>query len=343
MPSSTELVELSKGILNEVNYFYFRVGGNNSMHPLLKRDDIVGVIKADIHNIKFGDIVVYHHLSSELVAHRLIKIKKKNDRKLFITKADVSNFYDEPISHTEIIGKIINIRRGEKDIRLDTNSVKVKTIVYTVNLIIRRWLFLIIPRTIKETIRHRMLGGILLKVQGFETYAYIMKRILGKRISYRIATQEDLASIARLHRVYFWPLPLEAIIKNLNEYLLEKDEGNPKYCFLAQIGNRVIGTICIGKLPEFESKWRGEKLFVDWRYRRIGIATELVKLAMNKAIENEVFEVKTGFSEKYIPFLIKIYQKLDLFQYYSVSFLESDTNSKKTADKRFILVTLTKK
>lgn len=342
MPDYTKLniLEMIKDVLGERDHLYLRVGGNRSMHPSLQENDIVEIKKTDIPNIKFGDIIVYRHPSSELVAHRLIKIENKNGRKLFITKADVSNFYDEPIIQTDVLGKVIRIKRDQRHIRLDGNISRIKAIIYTGIIIFRRWFCFTIPWAIREEIRHKILGGILRKVQGFNLYSCIMKRIFGKRITHRLATCKDAPSIARLHRIYCWPTPLEEITNNLCEYL-KVDKDKPTYCFLAQIGDKVIGTFSIRKIPNLKSTWRGENVFISWRFRRIGIAEELAKLALEKLIQNGATEIKTGFFKKIFPIFIKIYKRLNLSQYYSLSFVEFDRNNRKKS-KQLILITLTK-
>ena len=86
---------------------------SDSMFPTLKKGDRVIVCSSDTY--KIGDIIVFRPLCREhYISHRVIwKSKKCN----YYTKGDNSHMYDEKISKSRILGKIIGV--VEKDDKVE--------------------------------------------------------------------------------------------------------------------------------------------------------------------------------------------------------------------------------
>ena len=78
------------------------------MYPLIRqREDILHIIKAD--NYKKGDIVLYLSKQDHYVLHRILKIKKDK----IITAGDYNYFKDQPITYSQILGKLISIKKKD--------------------------------------------------------------------------------------------------------------------------------------------------------------------------------------------------------------------------------------
>lgn len=344
MPDLVKLniIETSKDAICDAQRVYLKVGGNRSMHPLLQEGDILEVKRTDAKDIRFGDVIVFRHSSAELVAHGVVKIKGCDGREIFITKADVSNTYDEPVAWQDVLGRVTAVKRGSRHVRLDNGSFLAKRMAFVLLLMLRRSTHYLIPRFAREQIRHRFLGGILRRAQGFSFYRRIMSAIYKNKVGYRLAGPSDAYPIARLHSIYCWPTPLETVKESMQEYL-KADSENPRLCFVAQAGNKIIGTIGIRKLPQLASVWRAENLFVQWRYRRIGIGLELAKLAMKVIIENDAFKLTGGFFKKDAPAFSRLFEKSGVLQYYSVSYGQWDGKSAGETGRQLVLMSLTKK
>lgn len=86
--------------------FFTNVG--YSMYPLIRqREDILHIVKAD--NYKKGDIVLYISKEDHYVLHRILKIKKDK----IITAGDYNYFKDQPITYSQILGKLISIKKKD--------------------------------------------------------------------------------------------------------------------------------------------------------------------------------------------------------------------------------------
>ena len=92
-----------------------------SMRPFLYDSDLVLVTPEKAH-LQRGDIVVYQ-ASGLLITHRVLHIKH-SDKKgiIYMTKGDNSILPDPPIKSGVIIGKVVAIRRNNREMRLDNRG-----------------------------------------------------------------------------------------------------------------------------------------------------------------------------------------------------------------------------
>ncbi len=113
MDTALELIKHSEG------EYYLQVSGI-SMLPLVRAGDYVRIkkISGDLHR---GDIVVFQK-SNGLITHRVIRISKTYGNGMtLLTKGDNSIVPDPPIISNVIIGKVIAIRRNNREMRLDNS------------------------------------------------------------------------------------------------------------------------------------------------------------------------------------------------------------------------------
>lgn len=90
---------LKKDYVNVFGYSYFVVA-TGSMSGEIEVDDIIFVKLTD--KVKINDIITFKNENGDIITHRLII---KNDDE-YITKGDVNNTADDPITKDQIIGKV---------------------------------------------------------------------------------------------------------------------------------------------------------------------------------------------------------------------------------------------
>lgn len=90
---------LKKDYVNVFGYSYFVVA-TGSMSGEIEVDDIIFVKLTD--NVKKNDIITFKNKDGDIITHRLII--KDGDR--YVTKGDANNASDEPITKSQIIGKV---------------------------------------------------------------------------------------------------------------------------------------------------------------------------------------------------------------------------------------------
>jgi len=85
----------------------------NSMWPFILNEDSF-FFETSFKTITLGDIVLFMDVDSkEMICHRVIKKQEI----YLITKGDFSFLTDEPVLVKSIIGKVVGIKRLEKEIR----------------------------------------------------------------------------------------------------------------------------------------------------------------------------------------------------------------------------------
>lgn len=99
-------IKFEEVLVKDGELYFTNVG--YSMYPLIRqREDILHIVKAD--NYKKGDIVLYISKEDHYVLHRILKIKKDQ----IITAGDYNYFKDQPITYSQILGKLISIKKKD--------------------------------------------------------------------------------------------------------------------------------------------------------------------------------------------------------------------------------------
>jgi signal peptidase I len=90
----------------------------NSMFPFIQKGDLCRFISVNSDQLTRGDIVLYHSLTGQLVAHRLLSMKKLKGKRLFILKGDTNLGMDQPVEEQQIIGVLDSIKRVNKIVHM---------------------------------------------------------------------------------------------------------------------------------------------------------------------------------------------------------------------------------
>ena len=95
-----------------------------SMQPLIRKDKdlitIEPVLSPEAGPLTVGDIVLFRKMDGTFVVHRVYRIE--GDR--VTTLGDNCEKPDVPVNRAEILGKVVRIRRGNR--QLDTDSASMK-------------------------------------------------------------------------------------------------------------------------------------------------------------------------------------------------------------------------
>ncbi|HWJ79397.1 MAG TPA: signal peptidase I [Niallia sp.] len=86
-----------------------------SMYPYIKKGNICRFVQFNEMNVKKGDVLLYHSISGQLIAHRLLAVNiTETYQKQFILKGDTNLCPDEPINKNQIIGKLTTIENSKR-------------------------------------------------------------------------------------------------------------------------------------------------------------------------------------------------------------------------------------
>jgi signal peptidase I len=90
----------------------------DSMLPLIREGDQVLVTHGGT-NLQQGDVVVFRQ-GGKTVVHRVLRVKSGQTGSTYITKGDNVWRVDAPVKASEIIGRVLVIKRGNRSVSLDT-------------------------------------------------------------------------------------------------------------------------------------------------------------------------------------------------------------------------------
>lgn len=123
----------------------------NSMLPLMRAGDQVLVVHNCSH-IQPGDVIVFWQ-SNQLIVHRVIRVEPTPATLRFLTKGDNGLAFDPMVSADQVIGKVLAVRRADRETLLDTQGWRLlgTSIAYT-TLLIRGVL------VIGQWIKRRLIG-----------------------------------------------------------------------------------------------------------------------------------------------------------------------------------------
>jgi len=114
----SDLLKLCQETLEKGSFLRLRALGS-SMFPSLRPGDVITVESVEPHTILLGDVIFYRQ-NGRLYAHRVIGKKGVDETDLFITRGDYVPSSVSYINDYEIMGKVVNIERCGRIIRLDT-------------------------------------------------------------------------------------------------------------------------------------------------------------------------------------------------------------------------------
>jgi signal peptidase I len=96
---------------------------SRSMYPLIEVNDRVLVKKLDAHELRSGDIILFK-VDDNFIAHRIIRILKRDGRLLFCQKGD-ANRHASLLSPESIIGKVITIEKNGNLLEFKSRRIRI--------------------------------------------------------------------------------------------------------------------------------------------------------------------------------------------------------------------------
>jgi len=104
-----DYTHLSESMLSSNTHIKIRVAGD-SMSPVLRTGDTIYVEPVMAERVSVGDILVYK-TEGTMVAHRLVRILRSNDKCMFLTKGDTFPHVDTPLREADLIGRVYAVEK----------------------------------------------------------------------------------------------------------------------------------------------------------------------------------------------------------------------------------------
>jgi signal peptidase I len=134
-----EKLLLFKDILDRGLMLCVKVTGR-SMSPFLAGGEILKIQKVPASSLQIGDLIFFKTRLGFPMLHRIVKKGYEEDLYIFRTKGDASLSMDEPVSGSDILGKVNRVKKrlsGGKTIDIDMESFFWRSINYLMVFISR--------------------------------------------------------------------------------------------------------------------------------------------------------------------------------------------------------------
>jgi ribosomal protein S18 acetylase RimI-like enzyme len=308
----TELSDISNEILKRGGLFRFKAHGS-SMYPFIQDGDVLTVQPVEIDALNIGDVAFYRSTGDRVVAHRVVGKNSTNGQWVLT------------------MGRVMTIQRGQKIIQLDEKFWKLASHLWITSYPIGA-AFL---KT--ETKSKKIAAYFLSRVQALKPYRSIARKLFRNKISYRIATDEDITGLSKFY--CYGKLSNIADPIDLSEQAFRSLEGDG-HTLIACFRGKIIGATVITRFPDDEVSYPDWWIFgmtVRIPYRGMGIGDGLVVRAMEKASEEGARRLNLLVYEKNKA-AVNLYHKTG-FRQISIPALdkELEEEAKQTNQRRIIL------
>lgn len=91
---------------------------SNSMSPLLRLGDEIGLRSVEVSEIRAGDVLVLQE-QEVLTTHRFWRTFQQNGQTMLVTRGDRTLHFDPPWSAHQVVGRAVVRRRGQRLLWLD--------------------------------------------------------------------------------------------------------------------------------------------------------------------------------------------------------------------------------
>ncbi|WP_121610083.1 signal peptidase I [Mesobacillus foraminis] len=108
-------VGLFKNTIQKDGYIILPSMGN-SMYPLIREGNLCRFVSCQPGELKKGDVILYYSKTGQIIAHRFIEMKSMNDMNYYYLKGDTNLGFDSPIKEHQIIGKLVSIQKGDRNV-----------------------------------------------------------------------------------------------------------------------------------------------------------------------------------------------------------------------------------
>ena len=250
-------LNLSRDMLEQGKSVRFQAKGW-SMRPFIRDGDFITVSPVENSSIKIGDVVFYSTTENKIIVHRVIGKHRKDGRMTMLIKGDATFGLPDKVDSRDILGKVVAIERNGHKRNLETRFYQILNLLFAGISPLSPWTY-----PIGSVLKHsgrRLVGDMLRELQSSKLYSISVKKLMEENIHYQVENHEDAG-----------------------------------YRLVAERKDKVIGGVTLTKFPERGYPYVGWWLFgmwVNWRYRGMGIGYQLTKIAMEVAAKKGASEIR---------------------------------------------------
>jgi signal peptidase I len=115
----------------------FRAKGG-SMFPTFREGEAITVAPVKPGGVRLGDIVLCR-VGFSVIAHRVVRVKRVGEGRVFITRGDASLTSDEPVEASAVLGRVVAVERGGRTVHLTGRQARLAGAVRSAAAHLYRW------------------------------------------------------------------------------------------------------------------------------------------------------------------------------------------------------------
>jgi signal peptidase len=326
----TEISDISNEVLERGGLFRFKAHGS-SMYPFIQDGDVLTIQPVEIDSLKKGDVAFYRSRGNRVIVHRVIGKNSTDGQLVLRMRGDSVLSATEHVPAERLLGRVTSIERGQKIVQLDEKFWKLVSLIWITSYPLG------VAFLKTETKSRRIAAYVLLQAQALKPYRVIARKLIKNKISYRVATADDVRLLSKFYayeRLSNIADPIE-----LSKQAFISPEGD-SHTLLARSMGKVIGATVIARFPDDEVSYPDWWIFgmrLRIPYRGMGIGEELVRRAIKKASEEGARRLNLLVHEKNRA-AVNLYYKTG-FRKISIPALDEqlEEEAKQTNQRRIIL------
>ena len=240
-----------------------------SMYPFIRESDTVIVKSTNAVELRAGDVALYRSDAGAVIAHRFLGAVTEPTGITLRMRADSRSAPVEYVEPEHVLGKVVAVQRGGRIFAMDTWLWRLAGLIWSRVNPVGHYLGPTgeLPR--------KLAAGLLSLVQCSKGYRQLAGKLIGRRVRYRIASDEERNElIAGLgYRTAAGPAsgaepPMTG--------------GPDRRLLVASLGAKIVGWLHLEQAPadlETEGQWIIGGLSVRTPYRGAGIGRGLLIMA----------------------------------------------------------------
>jgi len=95
------------------------------MYPTIRHGESIAIARVDADDIVAGDVLLCRH-DSHLLAHRVVRVSARGDRRVFELRGDAKRASDALVGEEAVLGKVITVHRGGRAISLTGRAARLR-------------------------------------------------------------------------------------------------------------------------------------------------------------------------------------------------------------------------
>jgi ribosomal protein S18 acetylase RimI-like enzyme len=240
------------------------------MVPFIRDGDLLTVQSAGVATLRVGNVILYRVDEERLAAHRVVGQRVEGACLILVVRGDAITGPGEEVATDRVLGRVVRVQRGARMLDLDRCARCAAA---------RLWVAAapLGPLSLEGLRKLRWLAAwFLCRLQGLRSYRRLARGLIGGRIKYRAALDEDALALSTLYGYGQMPEMVDPIGTWL-EHL-----GSLEGCecvLVASLRHKIVGAALIEQCSEDRTSrptWWIWGTLVGARYRGAGIGQGLV-------------------------------------------------------------------